>query len=82
MKPMKLKKQLNYLLARGYVRPSKSSYGALVFFVDKKDGKSLMCIDNRALNKATIKNNYPLSQINDSINRLIGAKYSSCINLS
>ena len=62
---MDLKKQLNDLLARGYVRPRKSAYRALVFFMDKKDGKLQMSISYRALNKVTIKNNYPLSQIDD-----------------
>jgi hypothetical protein len=57
---MELKKKLNDLLARVYVRPSKSPYGASVLFVYKKDGKLQMCIDYKALNKVTIKNNYPL----------------------
>ena len=76
-----LKKQLNDLLSRGYIRPSKSSYGAQVFFVDKKDGKLRMCIDYRALNKVTIKNNYPLPWIDNLFDRLAGAKYFSRIDL-
>ena len=52
---LELKKQLNDLLSRGYIRPSKSLYGALVFLMDKKDGKLHMCINYRALNKVTIK---------------------------
>ena len=78
---MELKKQLNDLLARGYIRPSKSPYGAPVLFVDKKDGKLRMCIDYRALNKVTIKNNYPLPRIDDLFDRLAGAKYFSRIDL-
>jgi hypothetical protein len=34
-----LKRQLNELLERGYIRQSKSPFGAPVFFVSKKDGK-------------------------------------------
>ena len=34
-----LKSQLDELLAKGYIRQNKSSYGAPVLFVDKKDGK-------------------------------------------
>jgi hypothetical protein len=33
-----LKVQLEELLAKGYIKPNKSPYGALVFFVHKKDG--------------------------------------------
>ena len=36
---VELKRLLTELLARGYVRPSKSPFGALVFFVNKNDGQ-------------------------------------------
>ena len=61
--------------------PSKSPYGALVLFADKRDGKLYICIDYRALNKVTIKNNYLLPQIDDLFDRLAGAKYFSRIDL-
>ena len=78
---LELKKQLNDLLSRGYIRPSKSPYGAPVLFVDKKDGKLRMCINYRALNKVTIKNNYLLPRIDDLFDWLAGAKYFSHIDL-
>ena len=34
-----LKRQVNELLERGYIRPNKFSFGALMLFVSKKDGK-------------------------------------------
>jgi hypothetical protein len=40
-----LKVQLEELLAKGYIKPSKSPYGAPVLFVHKKDGTLRMCID-------------------------------------
>ena len=69
-------------MSKGYIRQSKSPYGAPVRFVDKKDGKLRMCVDYRALNKITIKNNYPLPRIDDphSIG-LARAKYFSRIDL-
>jgi hypothetical protein len=42
---LEIKKQLNDLLARRYVRPRKSPYGALVLSMDKKDGKLQMPIN-------------------------------------
>jgi hypothetical protein len=76
-----LKVQLEELLAKGYIKPSKSPYGAPVLFVHKKDGTLRMCVDYRALNKATVKNRYPLPRIDDLFDRLSGAKVFSRIDL-
>jgi len=43
----------------GYIRLNKSPYELPILFVDKNDEKLCMCIDYCALNKITIKNNYP-----------------------
>ncbi len=51
-----LKIQLKKLLTKGYIKPSKSPYGAFVLFVHKKDGMLRMCVNYRALNKVTMKN--------------------------
>ena len=66
MAPTKLKElklQLQELPEKGFIRPSVSSWGALVLFVKKKDGTLLLCIDYRQLNKLTVKNKYPLPRI-------------------
>jgi hypothetical protein len=57
---VELKKQIDELLEKGYIRPSTSPWAAPVLFVGKKDGTKRMCIDYRALNEVTIKNKYPL----------------------
>ena len=41
----KLKLQLKYLTDKGFIQPSISPCGALVLFVNKKDGTLRMCID-------------------------------------
>src|SRR5690242_3721339 len=69
------------LMDNGYVQESKSPYGAPVLFVKKKDGSMRMCVDYRALNKITIKNKYPLPRIDELLDRLIGARYFSKIDL-
>ena len=75
------KSQLKDLLDKGFIRPSIFSWGAPVLFVKKKDRSLRMCINYRQLNKVTIKNKYPLSQINDLFDKLQGANYFSKIDL-
>src|ERR1041384_7997977 len=77
----KLKKQLAELLQKGFIRPSVSPFGAPVLFVHKKEGTLRLCVDYRALNKITIKNKYPLPQIEELTDRLVGAKYFSKLDL-
>ena len=47
----------------------------------KKDGSMRLCVDYRALNKITIKNKYPLPRIDELLDRLLGTKYFSKIDL-
>ena len=76
-----LKQQLTELLKAGFIRPSKSPFGAPILFVKKKDGSMRMCIDYRALNDITIKNSYPLPRVDELFDRLHGARYFSKIDL-
>ena len=78
---VELKKQLDDLIAHGFIVPSKSPYGAPVLFVRKKDGSTRMCMDYRALNDQTIKNSYPLPRIDDLLDQLSGATVFSKIDL-
>jgi hypothetical protein len=52
-----------------------------VIFVPKKDGTQRMCIDYHALNAVTVKNKYPLPQIDDLCDQLSGACIFSKIDL-
>ncbi|GJP43170.1 hypothetical protein CLOM_g2671 [Closterium sp. NIES-68] len=76
-----MKKQIEYLLAKGLIRPSTSPYGAPVLFTLKSDGSLRMCIDYRALNKQTIKNKYPIPRIDDLLVQLRGATVFSKLDL-
>jgi hypothetical protein len=76
-----LKKQLTELEAAGFIRPSKSPFGAPILFVKKKDGTMRMCVDYRALNRITVKNSYPLPRVDELFDRLQGARFFSKIDL-
>jgi len=60
-----LKKQLEKLLEKHFIRSSVSPWGALLLLVKKNDGSMRLCVDYRQLNKVTIKNRYPLPSIDD-----------------
>jgi hypothetical protein len=55
-----LEVQLEELLMKGYIKPSKSPYGAPIFFVHKKDETLRMCVDYKTFDKVIVKNQYPL----------------------
>jgi len=76
-----LKKQLQELQEKGYIRPSSSPWGSPVLSVKKKDCSLRICIDYRSLNEVTIKNKYPLPRIDDLFDQLKDAKYFSKIDL-
>jgi hypothetical protein len=73
--------QLKELLDLGLIRPSVSPWSAPVIFVKKKDGSLRLCIDYRDLNCATLKNRYPIPQIDDLFDHMKGAAVFSNINL-
>ncbi|GBG90995.1 hypothetical protein CBR_g51653 [Chara braunii] len=76
-----LRKQLDDLLEKGWIRPSSSPFGAPVLFVPEKEGELRMCIDYKGLNGITVKNAEPLPRIDDLLDRVQGAKYFSKIDL-
>src|SRR4051812_24213226 len=76
-----LKKQLEELLEKKFIRPSVSPWGAPVLLVKKKEGSMRLCVDYRQLNKVTIKNQYPLPKIDDLMDQLVGACVFSKIDL-
>jgi hypothetical protein len=69
-----LKKQLNELEQKGYIKPSSSPWGAPVLFVKKKDGSMRLCVNYRVLNEVIIKNKYLLPRIDDLFDQLKRAK--------
>jgi hypothetical protein len=78
---IELKKQIEELLEKGFIRPSSSPWGSPVLFVNKKAGSRRMCVDYRSLNEVTIKNKYPLPRIEDLFDQMRGAKVFSKIDL-
>jgi hypothetical protein len=78
---VELKKQIEELLEKCFICPSSSPWGVPVLFVSKKDGSRRMCVDYRSLNEVTIKNKYPLPQIEDLFDQMNRAKIFSKTDL-
>jgi hypothetical protein len=55
-----IKQQIQELLHKGHIRPSSSPRENPIVLVQKKDGTWRLCIDYRALNKITVRNQYPI----------------------
>jgi len=78
---VEIKKQVQELLEKGFIRPGTSPCGSPIVLVRQKDGSWRMCTDYRALNKITIKNRYPLPRIDDLLDQLKEVVYFSKLDL-
>jgi hypothetical protein len=67
---VELKEHIKELLEKGYIHRSSSPWGAPMIFILKKDGTQRLCMDYHALNGVTIKNQYPLTRIDDLFDQL------------
>eukprot|EP01018_Ginkgo_biloba_P033872 Gb_14370 [translate_table: standard] len=76
-----VEKQIHELLEQGFIRPSKSPFGAPILLVKKNDGSMRMCVDYRALNKVPIKYKYPPPRIDDLLDTMKGATIFSKMDL-
>ena len=65
-----LKTYIKTHLKIGFIWSSKSPASTPILFNKKPDGSFRLCVDYRGLNNLTIKNQYLLPPIGESLNRL------------
>ncbi len=76
------KKQTDQLIEKGWIRRCKAQAPANVLFVKKPHSQELrMCMDYRRLNALTVKDKYPVPNINDLFDKLRGAKYFTRLDI-
>ena len=85
LEPIELETQKTYIetnLKNGFIRPSKSPAGAPILFDKKPDGNFQLCVNYRGLNNLTIKNQYLLPSIGESLDRLGQARQFTQLDLT
>ena len=75
-----LKNIVDEMKTHNLVRDSNSPYASPTFLVKKPDGSHRLVCDWRHLNSFTKKDSMPLPRIDDTLDRLAGAKYFSKID--
>eukprot|EP00253_Pinus_taeda_P022803 PITA_22803 len=77
----RVKEELQKLLNAGFIYPiSDSEWVSPLVIVPKKNGKWRVCVDYRALNKATQKDHFPLPFIDQVLDNLAGKKFFSFLD--
>ena len=72
-----VRKQIEQMLTTGVIRPSHSSWNSNIVLALKKDSTWRLCTDLRSLNSRTIKDSYSIPRLEDTLDKLAGAKFFS-----
>jgi hypothetical protein len=75
-------KLLQKMVDSGVIEESSSGWASPSVLVRKKDGSVRWCIDFRALNAVTVKDAYPLPNINECLDTLADSQFFSSLDMA
>ena len=76
-----IEQHVNDMLSADVIKSSSSPWASPLVTVPKKDGTTRFCVDYRKLNNVSVRNAYPLPNIDDIFTHLGNAKFYSCLDL-
>jgi hypothetical protein len=76
-----LERQCAAILDQGVIRPSSSTFSALVLLAKKGDGTWRLCVDYRALNSKAIEDMFLIPGVEELLDELRGTKFFSKFEL-
>ena len=77
---VEFEKQIEDMLVKGVIRPSKSEWGTVPVFVQKKEGTWRMALDYRRLNQQLVFDAYPIPRPWDMVKALVGHKFYTALD--